>query len=208
MSSRFYHFIKTTFLSIVFLFFTGAIWNVTALEYSKPAFEQIEYLLYDLNSPRTSVKDQPIIQTYIKINKNGEMYIVHNNRGKRYYSFKLSNDEIDRLNQILNTKTKLQNYLLKKKQNKGVFYAGYYHYLKYVDSNNKSHHLSFVGGQLTPELGTLLEMIYDIGNPYINKSLKVEDEFEIENELISEVYSSHLKNKNLPSITLPPPPAK
>ena len=206
MSSRFYHCSKTTLLSIVSLFITVATWNVKAQEYSKPAFEQIEYFLYDLNSPRTSVKNQPIVQAYLKINNHGEMYIIHNNRGKKYFSYKLGNNEIERLNQVLNTKTKLKNYLLKEKQDNGVFYAGYYHYLKYVDSKNKSHHISFIAGQLTQELDTLLEMIYDIGNPYTNKSLKVLGEFEIENEFISEVYSEHLKNKNLPSITLPPPP--
>ncbi len=198
----------TALLSIISFLISVGTESIHAQGEVKPSFTQIEYMLYDLNSPRTSVENQPIVQAYIRINQNGEMYIIHNVRGRKYYSFQLNDEEIKALNKVFNEEAKLKRFVLKKKQDKNVFYAGYYYFLKYEDSKNQTQHLSFIGGQLTEELNTLLERIFMISNPYSNKNLKAVDKFEIDEKLISEAYSGHLKNKNLPPIVLPPPPAK
>jgi hypothetical protein len=172
----------------------------------KPSFKQMEYLIYDLNSPRTNVNDQIIIENYIKIDEDGNMFIMEKNKELKYFSYRLSNDEICMLNDVFNGKKDLKKYTAKKKLDQGVYYAGYYKYLKYIDLNSHSDQISFIDGDLGNDLDKVLSMIIQKSSSYNNDKVVAAQEFEINTLFIDEVFQSHSKNKKLPEINLPPPP--
>ncbi len=172
----------------------------------KPTFKQIEYLMYDLNSPRTKINDQIVVQTYIKIDESGRMYIVDGNgEQSKYYFYQLGNSEIDVLNKVFNGEKKLKKLVRNIKLDANVFYAGYYKFLKYIDLNNKTDQISFIESDNINKIKEALEIIISKSSSYNNNELLKGQEFEINKLFINEAFENHLKNKILPSIALPPP---
>ena len=179
--------------------------QVFAQRINKNDFIQIEYLVYDFNSPRTPMKDKLVVENYIKIDNKGKMDIIENERGLKCYLYQLNNDEILELKKIFNGQKQLKKYKIREELEEGVFYAGYYHYLKYTNSKNKTDQISFIDGDLSEDLDSLLSMIYSKSNLFNNKDLTAKELFHVDNTLINEVISKHLKNSSLPKIALPPP---
>lgn len=175
----------------------------------RPTFKQIEYLIYDLNSPRTKIKDQIVIQTYVKIDQSGKMYIVDRNKElPKYYSYQLCSEEIDILNKAFNGENKLKKLVKNLKLDENVFYSGYYRFLKYIDLNNKPDQISFIESDNINKIKEALAIIISKSSSYDNNEMLKELEFEIDKLFIDEAFENHLKNKRLPEIALPPPPMK
>jgi hypothetical protein len=173
----------------------------------RPSFKQIELLTYDLNSPRTEIKDQIIIQKYVKINENGKMVVVEKNEKQqsKYYSYQLSNEEIGILNKVFNSQKELNKLIKNRKLDSNVFYAGYYEFLTYIDLNNRTDKISFIESDNLKGIKEALAIINSKSNTFENKQIVKEQEFEIDKHFIDEAFENHLKTKRLPSIALPPP---
>jgi hypothetical protein len=148
--------VKTVFVMTILLFVLKM--DVRAQVFTKAKFKRIELATYDLNSPRTRQTDKVELLNYTTIDEYGLVEIVNTGyAGTKYYRFQLTTSMIDSLNDIFNGEKQLDKFLLKRKQDEGHHFAGYYKYVRYNFTNNRNDALCFI----EPFMSEYFNNVYD-----------------------------------------------
>jgi hypothetical protein len=121
--------------AFVFLFAVIVGFNI-----QKPAFRDIEFASFDVNSYRTTIKDSVFIGLYCSINSTGLVKIYNPNDlrdyPKIYYSYQLADNELKKISSLFTPKKTLQTHLITTELGKNSLFAGSYHYYRasYIDN--------------------------------------------------------------------------
>jgi len=167
------------------------------LNAQKNKLSDFKLVAYDITAKHVS------ILSYSTIDINGvlKVYIDKSNTGLDFYSYQLTNEEIEKVNQL--SSGKLQSFVARKELKKNMHYAGNRNFLSFQNKRNEEK-LCFI----QPFMNTKFNEIIDLLEEKIYKqdeSAKA-PEFEIDFENIKkEILKQNEINNYLPQKELPPP---
>ena len=119
----------------------------------KNKLKNFELVSYEITSP-----DNVEINSYSKINDNGKLDVyINGNRGKAYYSYQLTEEELKEINKLY--QGKLSDFIFRKELEPNNFYAGARNFISF-EKNGKQKSLSYIIPFMNSEfsqISTLLE---------------------------------------------------
>ena len=165
-----------------------------------PVFKKIEYARFAIFPQKSNRKDSLSIGLYSVINKAGILTVLNDDNYHNtltFYTYKLSSDQLNKINLIFDNKKTLKEYLIKKDLGVDTFYSGNYDFYKVTYDNGKTDSLCFVEPFMSEKFNLIYNMLYDIY--FSEKENKIKHEsFSIPADFKNAILESYKNSTYLP----------
>ncbi|WP_156173193.1 hypothetical protein [Chryseobacterium gallinarum] len=184
---------KKIFLLIVLC--TGVLFNAQKLKLG-----DFKLITYDVE-PSNNIK----IYSYSKIDKQGILSVyLKRSRDEVYYKYQLTEDEIEKINQL--SSKKMKDFVVKKQLDKNQGYAGNRNYITFQVGGKKDK-LCFINPFMDAGFNNIINLLKD--KIYKQDDLAKSADFTIDFESAKkEIITQDEIDNYLPQKQLPPPPMK
>lgn len=163
----------------------------------------IRYALFDVNSYRTSLKDEPSIAVYYEIDSNGIMKIVRDEENNGQYqssTAKLLPEQVEYIKSFFQDKNRLVNFVKEYTFEKDTeFFAGSYEYYYVTYMCGIKDSICTIGPFMSDkllELNNMLSTIY-----YSDSTIKTDSIIQPSPIFVKSLFNAFLTNKKLPPIS-------